>query len=144
MIVSIVTGTSHVFPNSLGGGAIGNTRGLTSPAFNRNLTVNTPIGVAKILGTPNIAAGQPSLMTITITNNSTANALDITSFSDNLNLTTLKILNTASAPVVALANPAVACTGTGAVNGTLTAPPDLINQTITLTGAKAGPGGHAR
>lgn len=139
--VPSISGTSQAFNDVLAAGAIGNTRGLTSPAFNRSLTVNTPIGVTKSFGTPNIPAGQPSLVTLRISNASTANALDITSFADDLTGTTLKILNTASAPVAAPANPSVVCTGTGAVNGTLTAPADLLDQTLSLAGARAGPGG---
>ena len=141
LVSSIGTNTTQSFTNSLAAGAIGNTRGLTSTGFSQALTVNTPPVVAKSFATSPIAAGQQSRMTITITNRSTTNALDITSFSDNLTGTSLKILNTASTPVAATANPSVSCTGTGAVNGTLSAPADLINQTITLTGAKAGPSG---
>ncbi len=142
--VASIAGASQAFSNAVLVGAIGNTRGLTSPAFNRNETVNTPIGVTKTFGTPAIRAGQPSLMTLTIGNASTANPLSITTFTDNLAgppATTLIILNTASSPVPAPANPAVTCTGAGAVNGTLSAPPDVPNQPITLTGATAGPGG---
>ena len=140
--VPSIVGTSQAFNNALAAGAIGNTRGLTSPAFSRSLTVNTPIGVTKSFGTPNIPAGQPSLTTLRISNASTASALDVTSFADDLTGTTLKILNTASSPVAAPANPAVTCTGTGAANGTLTAPADLLDRTLTLAGARAGPGGN--
>ncbi len=138
--VPSISGTTQAFNNVLGAGAIGNTRGLTSPGFSRSLNVNTPIGVTKSFATPNIPAGQPSVMTLRISNASTANALDITSFADNLTGTTLKIMNSASVPVAP--NPVVVCTGTGAVNGTLSAPANLLDQTITLTGARAGPGGN--
>lgn len=140
VVVPALVPTSQVFTNLVGAGAIGNTRGLTSPAFSQALTVNTPIGVTKSFGTLNIPAGQPSVMTLRISNASTANALDITSFTDNLTGTTLKIMDATSVP--AAPNPAVVCTGTGAVNGTLTAPPNLVDQTISLVGAKAGPGGN--
>ena len=43
VIVATITGTSQVFSNLVPIGAIGNTRGLTSPAFSQSLTVNTPI-----------------------------------------------------------------------------------------------------
>ena len=139
VVVPALVPTSQVFTNLVGAGAIGNTRGLTSPAFSQPLTVNTPIGVTKSFATLNIPAGQPSVMTLRISNASTANALDITSFIDDLTGTTLKVMDLTSVP--AAPNPAVVCTGVGAVNGTLTAPANLVDQTITLTGAKAGPGG---
>ena len=146
VVVSSIVGTSQVFNNSLAAGAIGNTRGLTSTAFNTNLTVNTPIAVTKAFNPATIPAGQPSLMTITITNNSTAQGLDITHFDDNLTGTTLKLLTSASVPVAALANPSVVCDGTGAVNGTLSYTADIINTTVILTGAHAGPksGGNGK
>ncbi|MEO8053919.1 MAG: hypothetical protein ABI768_02120 [Acidobacteriota bacterium] len=140
VVVPALVPTSQVFTNLVGAGAIGNTRGLTSPAFSQPLTVNTPIGVTKSFATLNIPAGQPSVMTLRISNASTTNALDITSFTDNLTGTTLKVMDATSVP--AAPNPAVICTGAGAVNGTLTAPANLVDQTITLTGAKAGPGGN--
>ncbi len=139
VVVPTVTGTNQVFNNSLPGGAIGNTRGLTSSAFNTNLTVNSPIAVSKSFAPTTVPAGQASLMTITLTNNSTTLPLSITSFADNLSGTTLKILTTASSPVAASANPSVSCTGVGASNGTLTAPPDTLNTTLSLANAVVGP-----
>lgn len=129
--------------NTLGAGAIGNTRGLTSDAFSKPLTVNTPIAVSKVFSPDTIPSGMPSKLTIAITNRSTTNPLTINSFEDDLTGATqkLKILSTSSTPNAASANPTVTCTGTGAVNGTLTAPVDLDDQKITLTGATAGPGG---
>jgi uncharacterized repeat protein (TIGR01451 family) len=142
VLVPTIAVSPTAFNNALASGAIGNTRGLTSPAFNQSVNVTTPISVTKTFGTLLVPAGQPSLMTIVISNASAANALPISSFADNLTGTTLKILNTASAPVAAPANPAVVCSGVGAVNGTLSAPADLINQTISLTGATAGRSGN--
>lgn len=138
VVVPSVTGTSQVFNNSLATGAIGNTRGLSSPAFNTNLTVNSPIGVGKSFATSPVPAGQPSLMTITLTNNSTTAALGISSFVDNLTGTTLKILTTGSSPVAASANPSVSCDGVGASNGTLGFTADTLDTSLTLTNAVAG------
>jgi uncharacterized repeat protein (TIGR01451 family) len=141
VLVASIAGTSQLFTNSLASGAIGNTRGLTSPAFSGGVTVVTPVNVTKSFATTTIPVNQPSLTTIVISNASAANTLPITSFNDNLTGTTLKILNTSSSPVAAPANPTVSCTGTGAVNGTLTAPPDLVDQVINLSGATAGKSG---
>lgn len=138
VVVPSVTGTSQVFNNSLGAGAIGNTRGLTSGAFNTNLTVNSPIAVSKLFNATTVPAGQPSLMTITITNKSTTQPLSITSFADDLTGTTLKILNTASVPVASSADPSVVCDGVGSANGTLTTTPDILNTTVSLANAVAG------
>ena len=139
VVVATVTGTSQVFNNSLGAGAIGNIRGLSSGAFNTNLTVNSPIAVGKAFNPATVPAGQPSLMTITITNNSTTQPLTITSFADALAGTTLKVLNTASVPVAASANPSVVCDGVGSANGTLTTTPDALNTSVSLANAVAGP-----
>jgi len=139
VIVSSITGLSQDFNNILGPGAIGNTRGLTSPSFNTNLTVNTPIAVGKSFNPTTIPSGQPALLTITITNNSTVSGLDITQFADNLTGSTLKVLTTASSPVAAPSNPIVVCDGAGAVNGSLNYTPDSLDRTLTLNGAKAGP-----
>lgn len=136
VIVASIGGTSETFNNSLAPGAIGNTRGLVSPAFSRSLTVNTPVSVSKSFNPTLIPAGQPSLMTLTINNSSLVNALPITSFSDNMPAEiTLLDATTAGA-----SNPSVACTGTGASNGTLTAV--LGSSTVSLAGAQAGPSGH--
>jgi len=138
VVVPTLTGTSQVFTNSLGAGAIGNTRGLNSPAFSGNLTVQTPIGVAKTFGTSPIASGQPSLMTITLSNLSTTNALAITSFTDAMPAA-ITVLTTASVPVAAPADPLVNCTGAGAANGTLTAVGG--SSSVSLAAATAGPSG---
>ena len=142
VIVPTVTGTSETFANTLAVGAIGNTRGLTSPGFSRSVIVNSPISVAKSFNPTTVPAGQPSLMSIVISNNSTVNPLVITSFDDNLTGTTITLLGTTSSPVAAIANPSVTCNGTGSNNGTLTAPVDTTNATINLAGATAGPGGN--
>jgi uncharacterized repeat protein (TIGR01451 family)/fimbrial isopeptide formation D2 family protein len=142
VVVGTISGTSQTFTNTVAANAVGNSRGLDSAGFSRTLTVNTPIQIQKSFGTNPIPVGQPSLMTLTVTNNGSVNALDIASFSDDLAGTTLKVLNTASLPVAAASNPAVTCTGAGASNGTLATTPDTLDTSITLTGAVAGPGGH--
>lgn len=137
VVVSSINSTSQAFNNSLGAGAIGNTRGLTSPAFSKSLTVNTPIGVNKSFNPTLIPATQPSLLTITLSNNSTSSTLPITSFSDDMTAISITLLdhNTPGA-----ADPSVSCTGSGATDGTLTATAGT--SLITLAGAAAGPGGH--
>ncbi len=139
--VGSVAGTAQTFTNTVAASAIGNTRGLTSTGFSRALTVNAPITIAKSFLTSPIPAGQPSRMTLTVTNRSSAGSLDIGAFSDDLTGTTLQVLTTSSSPVPAIANPAVVCTGTGAANGTLTYAADTADSTISLAGAIAGPSG---
>ncbi|MES9942758.1 MAG: hypothetical protein ABW104_16635 [Candidatus Thiodiazotropha sp. 6PLUC2] len=137
--VPTIVGTSQLFNNSLPLGAIGNTRGLTSPVFSRNVTVNTPISVSKTFTPDTIPAGQPSLLTIVINNNSTDNTLPITSFLDDLTGTTLSIVDTST---VAPADPSVVCDGTGSANGSLTDaatnPLDQGDTGILLSTAVAG------
>jgi uncharacterized repeat protein (TIGR01451 family) len=139
LLVATITGSSELFSNSIALGAIGNTRGLSSPAFSRDLTVNSPILVSKRFSPDTIPAGQPSLLTIVINNNSTQNTLPITSFLDDLTGTTLSIVDTST---VAPADPSVSCDGVGAANGTLTdalsTPLDQGDTGILLTGAVAG------
>ena len=139
--VDSIDDESQTFTNALGVGAIGNTRGLSSPSFEQDLEVITPILISKSFGTSPVPAGEPSLMTLTVTNRSTGNGLDITAFSDDLTGTTLKVLTTASAPVAAPADPVVSCTGAGANNGTLDFVADAEDTTMLLTNATAGPGG---
>ncbi|CAG0949109.1 hypothetical protein BURK2_00080 [Burkholderiales bacterium] len=138
VVVPGLSGTSQVFTNSLTSGAIGNTRALTSPAFSGNLTVQTPIGMGKSFSPTTVSSGQASLMTLTLSNLSTSNPLTITSFTDAMPAA-LRVLDTTSVPVAALANPAVVCTGTGAANGSLTAVEG--SSSISLAGATAGPSG---
>ena len=63
-------------------GAIGNGRGLSSPAFSRDLTVNAPIGVTKGVSPQVIPVNRPSRMTIVISNRSANSDLPITEFED--------------------------------------------------------------
>ncbi len=137
--VDVVATSVGELTNSVDEGDIGNTRGLTSPAFSTDLTVAALIGVDKAFDVSPIPAGQPVAMTITIDNKSTVNPLDITSFADDLAGTTLSISDTDSSP--AAPNPVVACTGSGSDNGSLAYTPDTLNTALTLTNAIAGPGG---
>jgi len=141
LVTNSNNGQGITLTNSIPGGAIGNTRGLTSPAFSATRSFNSPISIGKSLTPGTIAAGTPARMTLSIGNASATRPLAITSFSDSLSGTTFKILTKTSSPIAGGVNPTVVCTGTGAVNGTLTAVPDTLNQAFTLTGAKAGPGG---
>ncbi len=143
VVVSSIAGTAQAFDNVVASGAIGNVRGLTSPAFNRALTVNTPIAIAKSFATSPIPAGQPSLLTLTISNRSSVSSLDIGAFADDLTGTTLQVLTTASTPVAAPANPVVACTaGTGSSAGTLSYVADTLDTTISLANAVAVANGN--
>ena len=63
---------SQAGTNSLPAGAVGNTRGLTSPADTTNITVNSPITLAKGFSVSPLTAGADSLMTVRIGNNSAA------------------------------------------------------------------------
>lgn len=139
VIVPTVAGTAQSFNNALAAGAIGNTRGLTSAAFNQAINVQTPITVSKSFSPTNVSAGQASLMTLTITNNSTTQALPITSFVDDLTGTTLKILTTASAPVAAAANPTLVCDGVGAIGGTPSYTADTLDTQLSISNVQAGP-----
>ena len=141
VLVANSDGQSKNLTNSIPSGAIGNSRGLTSPAFSAARSFGSPISVGKTLTPGTIAAGTPARMTLTISNASATRPLVITSFGDYLSGTTFKILTKASSPIAGGINPTVVCTGIGAVNGTLTAVPDSLNQAFTLTGATAGPGG---
>ena len=137
--VPTVNGTVQSFDNMLAAAAIGNTRGLTSPSFHQAINVQTPIVVSKSFSPTSISAGQASLMTLTITNNSTSQALPITSFVDDLTGTTIKVLTTTSAPVAAAANPTVVCDGAGAIGGTPTYTADTLDTQLSVSGVQAGP-----
>ena len=135
-VTSLLTQT---LTNTVPANAIGNTRGLTSATFNRALVVNTPINVTKTFGTPTIPAGQPSVTTIVITNLSASNALDVTSFADSLAGTTLVVLDATDVPPQP--NPALVCTGAGAISPAPTWTPNVTNSTLSIASARAGPSG---
>ncbi len=139
VVMPAIVGASQSFTNTVAADAIGNTRGLSSSGFSRDLTVNSPIDVSKSFNPDSIPAGQPARLSIVIDNNSTANTLDIDSFVDNLAGTTLSIVDSANG---APADPTAVCDGSGAGNGVLT---DAANAalvqgstSIKLAGATAG------
>jgi len=128
-----VTSGSGSASASVASNGIGNSRGLSSSAFSSTLTLNDPVSVSQSMssGGSTVRAGQVVTLTLTISNASSANSLNITSFTDNL----------ASGMVInAGVTPAVTCTGTGASNGTLTA--TAASTTLSLVNAVAGPNGH--
>ncbi|QHE83679.1 DUF7933 domain-containing protein [Hydrogenophaga sp. BPS33] len=63
---------SQAGANSLPASAVGNTRGLTSPATSTNITVNSPITLQKGFSVSPLTAGADSLLTVRIGNNSAA------------------------------------------------------------------------
>ncbi len=131
VVANTVTGTSQVFANVVPANAIGNTRGLSSATFNRSVTINSPITLAKsfvatvggtALGATPIVAGQEVYVRIDIGNASTVNPLTITSFTDPLP-TGLVVGSTL--PVV------IDCTTNGGgTNGTVTAVPGSTSFTV--------------
>jgi uncharacterized repeat protein (TIGR01451 family) len=128
----VAPSTPAALTDTVPANAIGNTRGLASAAFNRPITVSTPVVLSESFAPVGpLRVGSTATLTLRISNSSAANALDITSFTDNL-----------SAGLTVAASPAssVACTGAGAVNGTLTATAG--SSVVTLASAVAGPAGH--
>ncbi len=67
--------------NTIAAGDVGNTRGLTYPGTTTNITVNSPITLAKGFSVTPLTAGADSLLTVRIGNNSTA-PLTIVGLSD--------------------------------------------------------------
>ena len=140
VLVPTIAGTSQSLTNSVPAGAIGNTRGLTSLGFSRDLTINAPIGVSKRFSPEVIPVGQPSLMTIVITNSSANSDLTITQFDD-----VFPSGMVLSDPL----NAQVLCTpdgGGNTTNGALTDTNDIPlaagATSIRLTGAVAGRSGN--
>jgi len=129
VVVNSITGTSQTFANSLPAGAIGNSRGLTSPGFAQNLQVNAPVALTKSFSPIVIPVGQPSVMTIVVTNNG-ATPLTNTSFTD-----------TFPAGLVVAPVPAGTATCTGGVNGTVTVTATAGAGSIQLSGATVPAGG---
>ncbi|RUP29231.1 MAG: DUF11 domain-containing protein [Curvibacter sp.] len=127
----VTSGTGSV-TGSVAANGIGNSRGLSSNAFSSTLNLSDPVSVSQSTNAGGtVRAGQPVTLTLTITNGSSANALNITNFTDNL---------AAGLVLNAAITPTVSCTGTGASNGTLTA--NASAATLTLAGAVAGPSGR--
>ncbi|MCW5654862.1 SdrD B-like domain-containing protein [Hydrogenophaga sp.] len=69
--------------NTIAAGDIGNTRGLTYPGANTNITVNSPINLSKGFSVTPLTAGADSLLTVRIGNTSTS-PLTIVGLSDTV------------------------------------------------------------
>lgn len=95
--VDVVASSAGSFNNTLGAGAIGNTRDLSSPAFNRSLTVSAPVAVSKTFSPKTVPVGATAAMTIQITNNG---AVDLagTAFNDTFPSDKLELVSV-GAPV---------------------------------------------
>jgi uncharacterized repeat protein (TIGR01451 family) len=142
VIAPTITGTSQTLTNTVPANAIGNSRGLGSATFNRALVVNSPVTLAKSFVTT--AAGNTAIanpipvnqvfwLRVDITNASTVNPLNITTFTDTF----------PAGMVVAAGTPTVDCTSNGGgTNGTLTA--TLGAGSFTLTGGSVGITGATR
>ncbi|XAH23732.1 IPTL-CTERM sorting domain-containing protein [Xylophilus sp. GW821-FHT01B05] len=127
VVVNSITGTSQTFTNSLPAGAIGNSRGLSSPSFSQNLVVNAPVALNKSFNPIVIPVGQPSAMTIVVTNNG-ATALTNAGFTDSF---------PAGLKLAAAPNATASCTG--GINGTVTATAGA--SSLQLSGATVPAGG---
>lgn len=77
----VVPSGAATYNNVLAAGSIGNTRGLTSPGFNKSLTVSAPMAVTKGFNPDTVPVGKTSEMTIVVTNNGGV-PLTNTSFTD--------------------------------------------------------------
>lgn len=131
VVVPSIEGTNAALTNAVPAGAIGNERGLESPAFSGSLTVNAPIGVTKDFNPDVIPVGQPSRMTIVIANRSATSDLVIQDFLDQFPVGMTLSGN---------GNGTVSCTPDGngvTTNGTLT----LDTDSLGLAGAVAGRNG---
>lgn len=126
--VDVVTSAADSYNNALPAGAIGNTRGLTSPAFSRSLAVSAPVSVSKTFNPTTVPVGADSTMTIVITNNG---AVDLTStaFNDNFPSSNLALVSVG----------APSCTS--GVNGAATANTSVSPHRLEYTGGTVAAGG---
>lgn len=120
--------TTQAFNNQIPVGAIGNSRGLTSPIFSKSLTVNAPVAVSKSFSPSTIPVGANSTMTIVVTNNG-SDPLTNTTFTDTFPSADLKI------------NGAATSTCTGGVNGTVSTDAVASPNTLSLSGATVAANG---
>lgn len=114
--------TTQVLNNQIPAGAIGNSRGLTSPAFNRSLTVNAPVALSKSFSPSTIPVNAGSTMTVVITNNG-GDPLTNTAFIDTFPSADLQITGAATS------------TCTSGVNGTASINTGVSPHTLELSGA---------
>lgn len=90
--IDVVASSEGTLTNTIGSGAIGNTRDLTSPMFSRSLTVSAPVAVSKTFNPTTVPVGATATMTIKITNNG---AMDLTNaaFNDNFPSANLELVS---------------------------------------------------
>ena len=122
---------SQAGANAFPAGAIGNTRGLTSPVASTNITVNSPISLQKGYNPTPLASGTNASFTFHIVNNSTGTLnnvglADVAGWPSQID----------NAAAISAANLNAACGG-----GTLVAGPGGANgRGFTLAGATLAPG----
>ena len=135
-----VTATTNLatatLTNTVLSGGIGNTRGLTSAPFSGALTVNTPIGLTKSFSPATVGPNQDSILTITVTNNSTSLPLTITSLTDTLP-TLASPARAVTVGDVVTRPPTSTCT-TGGTPFTFSPTPVQGNTSFTITNAVVG------
>ena len=144
LTVSVLGSTQGTLANNVAANAIGNTRGLTSAAFNASLTVNSPIGLSKSFSPSTVGPGQDALLTIDVTNASTTIPLTITSLTDSL--PTLSNPSRAlTVGDVVTTPPTIDCVSSGGgTNGTFSPALTQGASTITLVNAVVGTTGATR
>lgn len=90
--VDVVVSSAGAPNNIVDVGAIGNTRGLTSPAFSRSLTVSAPVAISKTFSPTTVPVGSTAAMSIVITNNG-ATDLTATAFTDTFPSSHLELVS---------------------------------------------------
>ena len=140
-VVGTTTTSTATLTNAVAAGAIGNTRGLSNLAFNGALTVNSPITTAKSFSLSPVGQNQDSLLTIDISNASTAVPLTISSVTDTLPTTpfAMTVGNVTATP------PTIDCvTSGGGTNGTFSPALTQGATAITMVNAVVGNTGGTR
>lgn len=120
--------TSQNYTNTVAAGAIGNTRGLSSPSFQRQLTVSAPVSVAKSFTPSTVPVGATSTLKIVITNNGGV-ALTGTAFTDTF--PSANLVATGTVPVVTCSS---GTNGTATVD-TVSSPNKLLLSDATVAAA---------
>ena len=133
--------TTSASPGTAMSNGVAPTLSVTNTTNPRTKAVSTPITVSQSFTSStggNVRVGQPSTLTVTLNNASSASAVAVTSFTVNITGT-----DGANAAVpsgqLSVSNLSISCTGTGAINGTATVD---ANRVITISGAVIGTGGH--
>jgi uncharacterized repeat protein (TIGR01451 family) len=120
-------GTTSGFQATEGAATVTNTTPASATLSVRFLAV--PTGSKTFSPSPALV-GEPTTLTITLTNPNTLSTIPLTTFTDSL---------PAGMTVAAVPAPTIACTGTNAVNGTVTA--NAGDTSVTLTGGTIGVNG---